>query len=437
MVLAQQLPFAEDSEIQVLGFLLNYQDIVKVSELEAKHFYKSSHQQIFSAIMKLAQQDIEIDVITVIESFNKEDLSKIGGITYITELANHFVTVANLKHHVARIKDTYNRRELISRYSNIMPDLYDTQKPVVDIVSKVEDVNAKCLQEDTNRKILYSSQELMSATMKNVKKCYDNKGEVVGIKTLYRNLDNATNGLQKGDLVIIGARPSMGKTAFALNIAERVSAHGTVAFFSLEMGAEKIGNRILSLKSFIGSGKVARGVLTESEILNLEKTSTKFAEHNFYLVDESKINMAQIRAKAKVIKNKSGGLDLLIIDHLGLIDSEKRENRTQEVGDITKTCKSLAKELGCAVILLSQLSRAVEQRADKRPMLSDLRESGNIEQDADIVVFLYRDEYYNPETEEKDTLELIIGKNRDGFTGTMKLGCNLRIQSITDLEELR
>lgn len=437
MVLAQQLPYAEDSEIQVLGFLLNYQDIVKVSELETKHFYKSSHQQIFSAIMKLAQQDIEIDTITVIESFNKQDLQKIGGISYIAELSNHFVTVANLKHHVERIKDTYNRRELITRYSNLLPDLYDTQKPVIDVLSKVEDVNAKCLQDDTNKKILYNSQELMNVTMKNVKKCYDNKGEVVGVKTLYRNFDNATNGLQKGDLVIIGARPSMGKTALALNIAERVSRHGSVAFFSLEMGAEKIGNRILSLKSWIGSGKVARGVLTESEIESLEKTSTKFAEHNFYLVDESKINMAQIRAKSKVIKNKSGGLDLIIIDHLGLIDSEKRDNRTQEVGEITKACKSLAKELNCAVVLLSQLSRAVEQRADKRPMLSDLRESGNIEQDADVVVFLYRDEYYNPETEDKDILELIIGKNRDGYTGTIKLHADLKIQLITDLEEQR
>lgn len=434
MVLNQRLPYAEDSEIQILGFLLNYKDIEKVAELEPKHFYKLSHQKIYSAMLKLIQNNIEIDTVTVIENIESEDLKRIGGMSYILGLADHFVTSANLKHHLHRIKDTYNRRELIINYSKIMPDLFDIEKPVIDILCQVEDLNAKSLQEDTTKKIIYNSSELMNVTMKNVKKCYDNKGEVVGVKTLYRELDNAINGLQKGDLIIIGARPSMGKTAFALNIAERVSRHGTVAFFSLEMKAEKIGNRILSFKSFISSGKVARGILSEEEVEQLSETSTKFAEHNFFLVDESKINMAQIRAKAKVIKNKCGSLDLLIIDHLGLIDSEKRDNRVLEIGEITKSCKALAKDLNCCVVLLSQLSRAVEQRQDKRPGLSDLRESGNIEQDADIVTFLYRDEYYNPETESKDILELIIAKNRDGFCGNLKLYCDLKIQLISDFE---
>ena len=437
MGLIQKLPYADDSEIQVLGFLLNYKDIEKIAELESKHFYHSSHQKIFAKILELSLTDIEIDCITVIDNFNEKDLLSVGGASYILELYDHFVTSVNLPYHIERIIDTYKRRELITHYRNFLPELFDSQRPLVDIISNVEDINSKYLQDDKNKKTLYNSKELMDCTIKNVKKCFDNRGEVIGVKTRYKELDDALNGLQPGDLMIVGARPSMGKTAFALNLSERVAERGTIAYFSLEMGANKIGNRLLSMNAFISSGKVAKGKLTEEDILKLEKTSTEFAKSNFFLVDESKINLGQIRAKSKIIKNLSGGsLDLVIIDHLGLIDTDRKENRTLEVGEITKSCKALAKDLGCCVILLSQLSRAVEQRADKRPMLSDLRESGNIEQDADVVIFLYRDEYYNQDSEEKEIMELIIAKNRDGYTGKIKLHCNLKLQLITDEERI-
>ena len=268
-----------------------------------------------------------------------------------------------------------------------------------------------------------------------IEKHYQNGGEIPGMKTGFTDFDRATNGLKKGEFFVIGGRPSMGKTLIALNMADGLAKNGyKVSIIELEMTAEALGIRRLAYNSNIASNKLQTGNLTDKEFIKIEETFNYLAKQGNVFTDCSDYqNILTIKAKAKAIK-ETKGLDVLIIDHLGLMDIKERENRTYAIGEITRQLKLLAKELDINVILLCQLSRAVEMRADKRPMLSDLRESGNIEQDADLVVFAYRDEYYNPQTEDKNIMEWSIAKQRNGKTGTLKFAYLSDLQKIGNLD---
>lgn len=420
----RSLPYNLEAEQSIIGsMLIDKTAISRVVEiLKTEDFYRDSHKVIFNAIFELYQKDTPIDMITLLEHLrSSEKLEASGGITYISEISNSVPSTANLSSYIKIVDDKSVLRKLIRASTEIMENCYNKQ----DDVEAVMDLAEQKVFNIAERKST-SDFEPMNTVLERgfleIERIFNNKGETTGVSSGFPELDGLTAGFQKGDMILIAARPSMGKTTFALNLAEYAALREgkSVAVFSLEMSKEQLSYKLLCSEANVDMSKLRSGNLEDKDWENIAKASGPLAAAKIFIDDTAGTSVMDMRSKCRKLKMEHG-IDMILIDYLQLMSGSNKESRQQEVSEISRSIKALAKEMECPVIALSQLSRAPEQRADHRPMLSDLRESGSIEQDADIVMFLYRDEYYDTETEDKNIAELIISKQRNGPIGTVKL----------------
>lgn len=436
----QPLPQDIEAEMSLLGAIISKNDSILdvIDFIKPDDFYKDSHKIIYKAMVDMYNKSIGIDPITLGNALGTENLQVIGGATYISNLITITPSSSNIKNYAKIVKEKSDRRKIIKSCEDALGQAFnnDNKTDTKEIINSLEE---KLLYVGINSESrILTDSELMEKTLNMIQVNYQNGGDITGISTGYKGLDYVTNGLIKGDFIILAGRPSMGKTCLALNIANNVPKENNIALFELEMSAEKLGARRLAAKSLINATKLPRGKLEPEEWTRVVNNSSLIAGKNNIFTDTTAGQTAQdIRAKCKKIKLKHG-LDIVIIDHLTLITPVNlKESRVNQISEITRNLKNMAKDLNIAVICLSQLSRAPEQRSDHRPMLSDLRESGSIEQDADLVMFLYRDEYYNKDTDKKGILECIIAKQRDGRIGTIELSYQPEYQLITEMSDYK
>ncbi|MFP8919464.1 replicative DNA helicase [Megasphaera indica] len=414
-----------EAEQAVLGAMLLSHDavIVAMEKLQSQDFYRDVHRIIFEAMEHLHRENKEIDVITLPDELKRmKKLDDVGGLEYVLNLPNLVGSAANIEYYANIVAEKALARNLISTCTELTAEAYDGQK---ETEALLDDAERRILQlSDTkNRGDFASVGAVVEVTLDKITKLYENKAGLTGLPTGFRDLDRMTSGLQPSDLILVAARPSMGKTAFTLNIAQNVGVrqHKTVAFFSLEMSQEQLVQRLLCQIAHIDSQKLRTGQLnSDEEWTRLTDACDKLYESPIYIDDTPGISVAEMRSKARRLKSEHG-LDLIIVDYLQLMQGRNAESRQQEISEISRSLKALARELKVPLIALSQLSRSVESRQDKRPMLSDLRESGALEQDADIVSFLYREDYYDKETENQHITEVILAKHRNGPVGSVKL----------------
>lgn len=387
-------------------------------------FYKLSHSIVFKIMEDLSDKGEPIDPVSVksaLDSIGQFD--QIGGMAFLASLINAVPTSAHIEHYAKVVAEKAKARQVINDLNQTISNVYDGKSDLNEILSQTE----QSLSTIANNQItgFRSIIDVIDSTQSIIDERSQQTGDVTGTPTGFTDFDNITTGLHKDNLIILAARPAMGKTALALNIAQNVAIRNgqPVAIFSLEMGAESLVERMLSAEGLIPSYHIRTGNLTESEWRRMILAQEQLAKGNIFIDDTAGIMISEIRSRAKRLSQETGGLGLIVIDYLQLITGRGRENRQQEVSEISRQLKILAKELKVPVIALSQLSRGVEQRNDKRPVLSDLRESGSIEQDADIVAFLYRESYYNREEQDEpdNVTELILEKNRHGSLGTVRL----------------
>ncbi|QDY27298.1 replicative DNA helicase [Clostridium botulinum] len=424
------LPHNLEAEINILGSILIENDIINdISEiLISEDFYSKPNKILYSKMLDMHYKNIAIDTVTLSNTLGTENLKAIGGISYITEIASSVITISNFKSYADIVKDKAKRRKVIQVCHEALEEA--KEKDIKSIAVKLEDA---LLEINSNKKEeIFTDEELMNDTLAVIQKNYENGGEIPGMKTGLKSLDKATNGLKRGELIVIAGRPSMGKTCLALNIGSNMGKK--VGLFELEMGKEDLGMRRLAAKTLINGYKLQQGKMNDKEWARLSTRANEMAYKNNVFTDTSScLTMLEIKSKCKKIKIKYG-LDVVIIDHIGLIEpSNKNESKNNQISEITRQAKIIAKDLDVAVICLSQLSRAPETRTDKRPILSDLRDSGSIEQDADLIMFVYRDEYYDNETEDKGIMEVIIGKQRNGKTGTLRYAYKPEYQLIAEM----
>ena len=437
----QEEPRDLDAEKAVLGaaFLSKNALADAMEYLQPQDFYRKAHQIIFQKMIDLNDEDQPIDPLTMKSALDKDNQTEnIGGVAYIAELASAVPTAANVVYYSKIVHDKATRRRLINTATKIINKSYADDDSVSDLLDSAEQ-QIMSVSQDNVQNGFQNIKDVLEQSLNHVNQLSQNDSEVTGLSTGYAQLDEMTTGLHKDELVIIAARPAVGKTAFALNIAQNVatSSDTTVAIFSLEMGAESLVNRMICAEGNINANHLRTGQLTQDEWNSLFVATGSLSKANIYIDDTAGIKVAEIRARCRRLAKEKGNLGLIVIDYLQLIEGTNPDNRQQEVSEISRQLKKLAKELEVPVIALSQLSRGVEQRQDKRPVLSDIRESGSIEQDADIVSFLYRDDYYEHDEgdDEEDNnnqqqdddgsnvseVEVIIEKNRSGPRGTVKL----------------
>ena len=424
-----------EAEQSVLGaMLIEKEAIPKVMEiLRDTDFYREAHRVIFNAMLELYNKNEAVDMITVTEILKRDNkLEDVGGIAYVTSLANTVPTAANVTYHASIIEEKSILRQLVSVSTQIASMGYEANDDVKNIIDSAE---SKILEISNRKKTADFTpiNEIVLDSFKSIEALMGNKNGLTGLPTGFEDLDNLTSGLHGSDFIILAARPSMGKTAFALNVVQNVAiraakkvggAPKTVAFFSLEMSKEQLVQRMLCAEANIDSQRLRIGEQRDEYWAMLINTADTLSSANIYIDDTAGITAMDMRSRARRLKAEHG-LDLIVVDYLQLMQGSGKKNnsgdRQQEVSEISRSLKALARELDVPVIALSQLSRSVEARQVKRPMLSDLRESGSLEQDADIVAFLYREDYYNPETENKNITELIIAKHRNGPVDTVNL----------------
>ena len=420
-------PHSVEAEQSVLGSILLDKDaMISVSEtLIPEDFYKEAHRVIYECMLKLYNNQSEIDLITLADELRDQGyLDDIGGIAYITSLSTIVPTTSNIKYYINIVKEKSISRQLISAANDIINLGYDSSTKVEDVLENAEKKIFDISQERTTNDFQPINQ-VLTETLSMLEKLYEEKSDVTGLTTRFRDLNKKINGLQRSDLLLIAARPAMGKTAFALNLVQNAALKGdaSVAVFSLEMSKEQLVQRMVAAQSSVELKKIKTGTLAANDWPRITDGMAVLSGAKIHIDDTPGIKISELRSKCRKLK----------IDYLQLMEGEgHNESRQQEIAKISRSLKILAKELDCPVVALSQLSRAPEQRADHRPMLSDLRESGSIEQDADIVMFLYRDEYYNPDTERKNIGEVIVAKNRHGETGTVELVWFGEIQKFAD-----
>ncbi|MEC6748765.1 replicative DNA helicase [Marinilactibacillus sp. XAAS-LB27] len=421
-----------EAEQSVLGsILLNPEALIPAMEyIESTDFYRRGHQLIFQTMIDLSERNEALDVVTIADMLeSRNQLEDIGGTPYLADIATTVPTAANVEYYSKIVEERSILRRLIQTATEIASRGYDEAS---DLPNLLDDAERKILEvsEKRSRSGFVNIETVLRETINNIDELFQNDEEITGISTGYKALDQMTAGLHEDELIILAARPGVGKTAFALNVAQNIGTKTdeTVAIFSLEMGAEQLVNRMLCAEGTINASNLRTGKLTEEEFTKLFVAMGSLSKANIYIDDTPGIRTAEIRAKCRRLKQERGSLGLIVIDYLQLIEGSGKESRQQEVSDISRQLKKLAKELSVPVVALSQLSRSVEQRQDKRPILSDLRESGSIEQDADIVAFLYREDYYRNEDEEDEdesaednVVEIILEKNRSGARGTAKL----------------
>ncbi|MGB9812574.1 MAG: replicative DNA helicase [Thermovenabulum sp.] len=418
-------PYNIEAEQSVLGSMLLSKEAiyVAVERLKSEDFYREAHRKLFECIVELHENREPVDLITVTESLrNKKILEEVGGVTYLTTLTEIVPTPSNIAEYCKIVEEKALLRKLIEAASNILSSAYEPKEDVEEILDEAERKIFNIVQK---RRVenFYHVKDLLLSTFERIEKLYHTKGGITGVPTGFPDLDSMTSGLQPSDLIIVAARPSMGKTAFALNIAQNAAIRYKipVAIFSLEMSKEQVVQRMLCAESNVDSHKLRTGKLEEEDWPRLARAMGPLSEAPIYIDDTPGITSLEIRAKARRLKAEKG-LGLVVIDYLQLISSKgQSETRQQEISEISRSLKAMARELNVPVLALSQLSRAPDARADHRPVLSDLRESGSLEQDSDLVAFLYRENYYNPDTDKKNIVEVIIAKQRNGPTGKVEL----------------
>lgn len=424
-----------EAEQAVLGAIFLDADalVEAMAVIEPQDFYRRAHQIVFRSMIALNDRNENIDIITLKSQIESENtLEDVGGISYLTELSQVTPTASGVAHYAKIVKDKSTLRELIQAATKIVKEGYSQEGSVEEIVEAAEK-GILNVSEKRNSTGFQAISDVLNSTMENIDRLSQQNEEITGLPTGYPELDKMTAGLQPEELIILAARPAVGKTAFALNIAQNIGTRTdrSVAIFSLEMGAESLVNRMLCAEGTIEAGHLRTGQLTEEEWHHLIMAMGSLSRTSIFIDDTPGIKVSEIRARCRRLAQEKGNLGLILIDYLQLIEGSGRESRQQEVSEISRQLKKLAKELKVPVIALSQLSRSVEQRQDKRPVLSDIRESGSIEQDADIVAFLYREDYYQRQGTEEDkneeeqaaddVIEVIIEKNRSGARGTVEL----------------
>ena len=418
-------PQNTEAEIAVLGSMLLEKDAIAhaIELLGDSFFYKEAHRKIYSAIIDLYDKNKAIDIVTLAEDLkNKGTLDEIGGSSYITSITSSIPTAANIEHYAKIVREKALLRNLISTATQIVSESYDASTSVDVLLDKAERMIFDITADKVEAK--YSSiKDVIKSSIETIDNLYQRKENITGIATGFHDFDVITAGLQRSDLIIIAGRPSMGKSALVSCIAEHVGVVEKVpiAFFSLEMAKEQLVQRMLCSHARVDSHKVRTGFLSQSDWPKLVNAAGKLSESPIYIDDTPSISALELRAKARRLKSQYD-IGLIVIDYLQLMQGLPGiENRQQEISEISRALKALARELSVPLIAVSQLSRAVEQRSDRRPQLSDLRESGAIEQDADLVVLLLREEYYSPTEENKGLADIIIAKQRNGPVGTLKL----------------
>ena len=426
MELGKVPPHDLEAEQAIIGSMLTDRDAVisAIEILKEEDFYREDNKAIYTAILNLYNRAEPIDIITVkseLESMGK--FEQVGGLEYLAELPEKVPTTANAMKYIKIVEEKSTLRNLIKTANEIIELGYSPTEDVEDIMEGAEKKIFNIMQEK-NQKGYAPIKDVLVESFTKLEELYNRKQHITGVPSGFTELDYRTAGFHGSELILIAARPAMGKTAFALNIATNaaVKANVPVAVFSLEMSKEQLVNRILCSESMVDSNKVRTGKLEEDDWTKLAGAIGPLSEAEIFIDDTPGINITEIRAKCRKLKLEKN-IGMVVIDYLQLIQGSNKRggSREQEISEISRSLKILAKELDVPVIALSQLSRAAEQRPDHRPMLSDLRESGAIEQDADVVMFLYRDDYYNQDSEKKDIAEIIIAKHRGGSTGTVEL----------------
>lgn len=418
-------PHDIEAEQAVLGCMITDKDavIAAVESLAEEDFYREDNKLIYKAILSLYNRAEPVDIITLkseLSSIGKFDA--VGGLEYLAELPEKVPTTSNVDKYIKIVKEKSELRTLIKTANDIITMSYDPTQEVESIMDGAEKKIFGIMQKK-NQEGYASIKDILVDSFTELEELYNRKQHVTGVPTGFADLDKMTAGLHNSDLVLVAARPAMGKSAFALNIATNaaLSANTGVAIFSLEMSKEQMANRILGSVSMVDGNSIRTGRIADDDWIKLATASGELSQTGIVIDDTPGISVMEIRAKCRKLKMEKN-IGLVIIDYLQLVQASSRAgSREQEIAEISRSLKILAKEINVPVIALSQLSRAPEQRPDHRPMLSDLRESGSIEQDADIVMFLYRDDYYNPDTEKKNIAEVIIAKHRAGSTGTVEL----------------
>ena len=442
MLIERVPPQNIEAEQAVLGaMLIEKEAIARVTELlKGGDFYREAHRLIFEAMLDLYNRNEAVDMITVIELLKREDnLERVGGIAYVTSLANSVPTAANVHYHAKIVEEKALLRQLIQTSTKIAALGYEGSEEVSQIVDQAE----KMILEVSNRRIGGDFTPIKSIVLDafgKIEQLYESRGGITGLATGFKDLDRLTSGLQKSDVILVAARPSMGKTAFTLNIASNVAIREkkAVAFFSLEMSKEQLVQRMLCAEASIDSQKLRIGELEDDDWTKLINAADRLSGAPIFIDDTAGISVLEMRSKARRLKVEHD-LSLIIIDYLQLMQGsggKGGENRQQEISEISRSLKGLARELGVPVVALSQLSRSVESRQVKKPMLSDLRESGSLEQDADIVAFLYREDYYNPDTENKNITEIIVAKHRNGPVDSVQLFFHKQFTRFADLTRM-
>ena len=417
-----------DAETAVLGaILLDPDAIIKVADdLNSEDFYDRRHQTIYDAIIQLFAKRQPIDVVTLKSRLEDDKkLDSIGGVSYLATLVNSVVTASHVAEHAQLVRQKAVLRRLISASNEINRLGYQENEEVDSVLDRAEQALFSVSQHFLKQNFV-NIRSVLTATFERINELTENKGQTRGIPSGFKALDNLLSGFQKSDLIILAARPSVGKTSLALNFVERAaSVYGKkVGVFSLEMSSDQLTDRLLCVVGDIDAWRLRTGNLTDADFTRLHEAMGKLAEVGIFIDDQAGLNVMEMRARARRLQMEHG-LDMLVVDYLQLMSGgsgySSTDNRVQEVSYISRSLKALARELNIPIIALSQLSRAVEQRSPKIPMLADLRESGSIEQDADVVMFIYRDEVYNKETEKKNIAEIIVAKHRNGPIGSANL----------------
>lgn len=437
--LSRNLPASVEAERSVLGALLLNDELIHTASemLRADDFYSNAHKLIFQCMLDLVQSGKRVDLVTLQDTLAIQGtLDTIGGVVYLLSLQEDIPALGLIKQHAQIIKEKSVLRDLIDSATSIVSNCYNQDDKGIDVVL---DEAEKTIFDISNKRTRNSFVQIdiwLKKTFQHLSDIKSHSKGVTGIPTGYKKLDAMTSGFQNGDLIVLAARPSMGKTALALCLATQAALDGyAVGIFSLEMSAEQLTLRLLASESGISLHSIRNGTISSQEWLELTSVAGRLAEMKIFIDDTAMLDIMELRTKARKLKADKG-LQLIVIDYLQLLHSPKRhENRHQEVSEISRSLKGLAKELGVPIIALSQLSRAVDSRVDKRPMLSDLRESGAIEQDADLIMFLYRDIVYNPEAENPSVSELILGKQRNGPTGVVHLTFARELTKFLDAPE--
>lgn len=426
-----------EAEQSVLGSLLIDRDaVIRIASfLKPADFYSGGNGLIYEAILDLYNRRVPPDFVTVVDELTRrERLQDVGGVSYLTELINTVPTAVHIEYYGRIVERTATLRRLIDAGASIINIGYDDSIEVEEALDRSERAIFGVSQLRTVRDFVGIG-EVLETYFDKLDTIQQHRGDVVGVPTGYADMDKLTGGFQRSDLIILAARPSVGKSALQLGITHNAAVkHGkTVGIFSLEMSAEQLVQRLLSMETGVDSHRLRMGLIDDSEWDQISRAFGRLAEANVYIDDTPGISIMEVRSKARRLFAERG-LDLIIIDYLQLLSGRRTENRVQEISEISRSLKGLARELNIPVLALSQLSRAVESRTDHRPMLSDLRESGSIEQDADIVMFIYREDVYDKETEKKGIAEVIIAKHRNGPTGTVNLRFFERTARFADLE---